>query len=244
MSVGYPAGVKTSTRRTALAIAVIGLCLLVAGVLWSNSRRVAEPGLTPSASASVGPRQATTSSAPAPVATTGAAPATTVEKAGDLAGCTTGDIVANHYDIPARGLSDAVVPVGQEADGAVGAPPLGQKYAMAVWTQGPKAGSGKGNVIGTAHTWTGAIGLGNVINGETGKGLQPGDVIRLTDGKKTVCYTYREKTHFMVADYREDSTIWINNEGKPQFTILTCSDFNNKTQDWDGRIVFYFDQVA
>lgn len=235
----YPATVKTSTRRIILAAAALLLCLLVGGTLWWNATRVATPGSTAATPtpASVGPRGTSTSPA--------ASPSPSESKNGDLAGCTSGtEIMPNHFDVPARGLSESVIPVGQEPDGAIGAPPLDQKFTLGVWSSGPKIGSTKGNVIGTAHTWTGAIGLGNVVNGETGKGLQPGDVIRFTDGTTTVCYIYREKVHFTVASYDENSTMWINPEGKPQFTIMICDDFNTKTQDWDSRIIFYADLVA
>lgn len=215
--------------RTALRTAtVLTAVLLTAGC---GGKAATTP---PAAPDSASPGLATpTGGTPVPTSAT-PAPA-------DIEGCSWAEEPnPTTFAVPARGLSQPVVGVGLDNEGNVGAPP--DKFSVAWWTAGPKVGSDRGHVILTVHTWTGDVALGNILENPS-NGLHPGDVIRLSDGSKTVCYRYTDTKKIKVADYDRSSTVWINPDGDPKLTIMICADYNARTGEWDSRHVFYADPI-
>lgn len=222
--------VKNSSRRVIITAVAVLLCLILVGAVWFASRGKS-PAPTPSA---------TSSSTPSAVV----GKASTGTPAPELAGCAKPgtEIIPTKVTIESRGVSEPVLSVGNEPDGAVGAPPKDQRDSMAWWNLGPKVGSAKGNVITTVHTWYGGIALGNRL-ADTETGLKPGDIIKLTDGSTTVCYKYREQKKISVEGYDPNSNVWIDPEHSPQLTIMICWDFISE-DNWASRIIFYADQVS
>ncbi|MGL5406090.1 MAG: class F sortase [Propionibacteriaceae bacterium] len=221
---------KKSTRQFILAIAICLLCLLLGFGVWLSKHTK---------------KQETTAVEPTPTLTA-AAPITSLSASNNLlTSCAKPgtEIIPTRFSIPQRGISEPVITVGREADGAVGSPPKDQRFTVAFWDESPKPGSTKGHVITTVHTWNGDIALGNVL-ADKEKGLQSGDIIQLSDGKTTVCYRYTDKQKISVATYDSSSNIWLNPEGPAKLTIMICWDYNSAIQDWDSRYIFFGDLVG
>lgn len=132
--------------------------------------------------------------------------------------------------------------LGNDGD-APAAPPKSEPNTTGWYKYGPAVGSDKGNVILTVHTYSprnGGNALGNRINGD--HGLKQGDVIRILDAEgKQTCYRYSGNTKVWVSSYDPNSTVLHDDNGKPQLAIIICWDYNNKTNDWDSRLIFYAD---
>ncbi|HSN43070.1 MAG TPA: class F sortase, partial [Propionibacteriaceae bacterium] len=95
----------------------------------------------------------------------------------------------------------------------------------------------------TIHTYRNGGALGNAMNSD--QGLEPGDIIRLSDASgTTVCYRYREALKVMIKDYYDaPPDILYDNTGDPEVAIIICWDFNKTTKLWDSRIIYYADPI-
>ncbi|MDR0837903.1 MAG: class F sortase [Propionibacteriaceae bacterium] len=127
---------------------------------------------------------------------------------------------------------------------AAAAPPLTKEDIRKVgwFNEGPWAGSAKGNVILTAHTMVGSIGVGNEIN--TGL-LHEGDIVRLSDASGVgVCYQYTHAIKVYVKDYDPGSGILYDNDGPPRLALVACSSEDADTGQLSARIIYYLDLVG
>lgn len=145
------------------------------------------------------------------------------------------------FQVRRMGVDAPLSAVGEDANGAPGAPPLSRLYDTAWYQKSPKPGSTRGNVIINIHSWASGPALGNDLRQQ----LRSGDVIKVTgaDGR-VACYRFREMIKFRVADYDPKSGIYHNRSGRPQLAIMTCWDRNPRTGEYESRVLMYADYVA
>lgn len=148
------------------------------------------------------------------------------------------------FQVKARGFDAPVMSVGEDSDGAAGAPPKDLPNAVGWFKDGPKVGSDKGKVVLTIHTYRQGGALGNQLY-EPKTGLQPGDLIEISDAAGvTQCYKFTHSIKVFVKDYDPDSDILYDYEGKPEIAIVICWDFDWNREDWDSRVIFYAEPVT
>ncbi|GAB3623981.1 hypothetical protein GCM10027418_20650 [Mariniluteicoccus endophyticus] len=242
---------QTSGRSRAIKIGaiIVGLLVLVSGIAYAVSR--GQGGETVTTPAPVATSQAPTTDSPSPTPSETPAPAPTTPAAPPppaspaATGCTTHAGLMHdpkRFKVDARGVDSKMMTVGKDSDGNPGAPPPSDSQGTAWYNGSPEVGAEKGNTILTIHTYSpknGSNALGNKLYSDA-NGLKPGDVIRIVgaDGKQT-CYRYTGNKKVWVSSYDPDSGVFHNLTGPPQLAIMICWDYNNKTNDWDSRIIFY-----
>jgi hypothetical protein len=148
------------------------------------------------------------------------------------------------FEITGKNYSWEMIPLGWDENDAAATPPLTKEGIRQIgWlNEGPWVGSDKGNVVLTAHTMVGSIGVGNEIN--TGI-LSPGDVVRLSDTAGVgVCYQYTHAIKIYVADYDPASGILYDNDGPPRLALVTCSSEDADTGELSARVIYYFELVG
>jgi hypothetical protein len=129
-------------------------------------------------------------------------------------------------------------------DNAAGTPPLTKEGIRQIgwFNEGPWAGSDKGNVILTAHTMVGSLGVGNEINSGI---LSEGDIVRLSDASGTgVCYQYTHAIKIYVKDYDPASNVLYDNDGPPRLALIACSSEDADTGELSARIIYYFELIG
>lgn len=242
-----PEGGSSKSRALKIGAIVVALLVLLGGVAYFVSRgnpEAAAPEPTPSITAPV----ETTPSEPTPTATAPASAAPAPSKPATPTGCTTAPGAIEHpvrFKVDARGVDSKMITTGTDPDGAPGAPPKSEPNTTGWFNGSPEVGTTQGNVMLTIHTYSpknGANALGNKLYSDAG--LKPGDIIRIIDQNgQQVCYRYRESLKIWVDKYDENSGVYWNTTGRPQLAIMICWDHNNKTEEWDSRIVFYADLI-
>lgn len=143
-------------------------------------------------------------------------------------------------------VDEAVIPVGEDSDGNIGAPPSAEKRAAAWWKNGPQPGPTEGKTVLSIHTYRHGGALGNELYEGGESRLQKGDVIKLYGANGEVaCYEFTEAQKVMVDDYDPDSDIMVDREGAPEIVMIICWDFDNKVDDssgadpWKSRVFFH-----
>ncbi|WP_420175713.1 sortase domain-bontaining protein [Luteococcus sp. OSA5] len=252
-------------RLLAAVTAVVALALALGWWLTSRSGSPQDstlatpsPGASSTGAASTARPKAspgTTGGAPddteSPTATASAPPGTaggsrTPADSGQLpADCsaTSSPMVPTRITMGSVTKDSAVLSLGLAADGTVATPPYSQPMSVGWYNLGPKPGAARGKVVLTAHTFREGGGLGNRMH--RADGLQPGDIIRLSDGQgRTLCYRHTQQKKVWVKDYDPDSTVLYDAKGKHQLAIVICWDFNREREDWDSRIIYYAEPLA
>lgn len=142
------------------------------------------------------------------------------------------------FENPRTGAS--VLSLGRDAEDNIAAPPGNDPYSASWWNEGPKAGSTKGKVVLSLHTYRNGGAVGNQLYNDNGPTIQSGDLIKLygTNGE-VACYEFTEATKVAVADYDPDSDIMVDFEGDPQLLMIICWDYRPGTHITDSRIFFY-----
>lgn len=201
---------------------------------------------SPTATTSAPPGTAGGSRTPAGKASGEGTPASGPGGSGQLpADCsaTSSPMVPTRITMGSVTKDSAVLSLGLAADGTVATPPYSQPMSVGWYNLGPKPGVARGKVVLTAHTFREGGGLGNRMH--QADGLQPGDIIRLSDGQgRTLCYRHTQQKKVWVKDYDPDSTVLYDAKGKHQLAIVICWDFNREREDWDSRIIYYAEPLA
>lgn len=128
--------------------------------------------------------------------------------------------------------------LGRDETDAAGAPPIKDAYVVGWFHEGPKLGSAAGKAVLTSHTYFKGRAFGNELN----EGLwNPGDIVKFSDDKgNNACYSYSSNLHILEENYDPDSDIVYDQQSKPMFALVVCS-------DWDpygnplGRVIYYGD---
>lgn len=240
---------ETLVKRRRALIALLVLVLLgTAGmggwwyqnIYQTNNDANPVPVYTPSAS-SQGPVVSTASSTPLTPAASSAPKASSAPSTSSAPapGCSAQGqpIVPTKFTIDQMNVNSSVLSLGWE-DGAAAAPPKNDATGVGWFNVGPKPGSDKGKVLLTIHTYRTGNALGNRLN-DPDKGLKKGDVIRLSDGKRTMCYSFDSAMKVFVKDYDPQSGVIYDYSGKPQVVIVICWDYSWQKRDWESRILFY-----
>lgn len=140
------------------------------------------------------------------------------------------------FVVSRMGVDVPMMNVGKDENGKPGAPPKSAAYAVAWYNRSSEVASKQGNVMLTAHTYRNGQALGNDLV----KGLQPGDVIKISDKSGAqACYTYTGKRKVDVKTYDAKSGWFYNPTGPAQLALMVCWDRNPATGDWDSRYIFY-----
>ncbi len=241
-------GGRMKTTRGRIALLVALLLLALGGMTYSlvrgndSTSGGATHTWSPTPRSSVSQRPAAASST-ARATSTSPAPSTPKTRAPAECGPQT-PIIPTQLGIESMKVTSKVLSLGTDpTTRAAAAPPKNQSRTTGWFNEGPLPGSSKGKVLLTIHTYRNGGALGNALNSSTG--LEPGDIIRLSDASgNTVCYRYRESLKVWVKDYANlPSNAIYDNTGDPEVAIIICWDFNKSTQVWDSRIVFYADPI-
>ncbi|MFV0428817.1 MAG: class F sortase [Arachnia sp.] len=232
---------SSSSRRRLIVVAgaIVLLAAFVTYLVFRPSDVNVSPSLSPSAStsqASVSPSQST-------VPSTSASPSPSSE---DGCQAPSGEgFVPNRFVLDNPAADEEVMSLGLDENNAIAAPPKNLPRTASWWNQGPKAGSDKGKVVLSIHTYRTGDALGNEMYTDEGPQLQPGDRITLygENGEKA-CYEFVEAVKVWENEYDPDSTVMVDHDGDPMVAIIICWDFKADTENWDSRIFFYFTPVT
>ena len=245
---------KTPRARLIVIIvmALVGIGLITFAVL-RGTQTTATPSASPTSTVSTvaasSPEATGSASAPAPgstAATSASSPAASVTSAA-AGGCSTASegFVPNRFTIDSLGADEAVVALGQDAEGNIAAPPLDEPRMASWWNEGPRPGSDKGKAVLSIHTYRTGSALGNEMYADGASALEPGDLIKLYGPDGVVqCYEFTEAKKIWVKDYDPNSDVMVDFEGDPMLTIIICWDFDRKTEIWESRVFFYGKPVA
>lgn len=250
--------------RTKLIVAATALVLVLGLLVFALTRggsSTAEPSPdqeTMAASTTPTPSETVTDVAPPAPATesaTAAVPAspapTATEASVDprLAECTavTEGFVPYRFSIDSLNADEKVIALDLDKDGNIAAPPFDQPRTASWWSGGPMPGDDAGKAVMSIHTYNPSLppALGNYMYEGGQSQLEPGDLIKLygRDGQ-VQCYEYTEVKKIWVDEYDPDSDVMVDFQGDPELAIVICWDFDDKTRDWDSRILFYFDPIV
>ena len=103
--------------------------------------------------------------------------------------------------------------------------------------QSAQAGSGRGNVLLTAHTYSDGSALGNRLYRE----LKPGDRLNLVGPHGLVCYKVGERIEVEVEDYPFDRV--YDFAGSPRVVITVCSGLRVGPGDWTKRTIWFLEPM-
>lgn len=235
---------KNRVVQVALAVVAVVIVVVALVVVLSPDDKgtVAVTEATPAVTASAEPTPAAQSAEPP---TTPSEPAPT--PAGETCTNFTGPMESpTKFVVERMGVESPMMVVGNDSNGNPGAPPPNAPYTTAWYNGSPAAGTDKGNVILTIHTYSKGQALGNDLYGAKGlneptpgAGLQEGDVIKISDAEgRQVCYRYSNNTKIWVKTYDPNSNVFHNPDGPPQLAIMVCWDYKGPDA-WDSRILFY-----
>lgn len=242
-------GFRLGTRIVVAGVVAVVVALVTVLAWRAATQRTTDTSeaapATTSSVPSASPKPSTTpSTTPSSAAPSSASPAAS---GGIPAGCSS---PTKAMDEPTRLTIDAMkvtthmMSLGQDESGAAAAPPKNDSEGVAWFDEGPKVGSTKGNAVLSIHTYRNGGALGNELR-DPETGLEPGDLIRISDASgTTVCYTFERETKVWVKDYDPMSNVLYDYEGAPQAVIVICWDFNRATSVWDSRILYYLKPVA
>lgn len=231
-------------RSVQVALAVVAVAIVVVGLVMAlrptGTSGVAAPSATPAVTTAAAPTESTPA-AETPSSEPSATPAgeTCTNFKGNMESPT-------KFVVERMGVESPMMVVGKDASGNPGAPPPNAPYTTAWFNGSPAAGSDKGNVILTIHTYSKGQALGNDLYGAKGlneptggSGLKEGDVIKISDAQgNQVCYRYSGNTKIWVNTYDPKSTVFHNPDGPAQLAIMVCWDYV-RPDVWDSRILFY-----
>ena len=132
--------------------------------------------------------------------------------------------------VPKLGVDARVVGVGQDPDGAMGAPSNPDEVAW--YTLGPGMGVG-GNVVFAGHVdWGGQL---RVFSGL--RGLAPGDVVLVVDQDEHGYQYLVESVWAVKADGAPVEEIF-GQTAEPVVTLITCGGaFNPATREYADRVI-------
>ena len=218
------------TNKRGLVIAIVALVLAAVVGTWfvfsGNDDTAGDPA-SPSPSPSATPAESPT-------------PSATGEQCDPMGA----GFVPTEFEMPD---SDAVTPVlslGRDENDAAAAPPKDASHTTGWFNEGPMAGSTAGKIVLTIHTYRNGGALGNEMYEDGPKKVEVGDRMVLRDENGNVaCYEVSAIEKIWVAEYDLESDAIYDWEGDPQIAVVICWDFNNETEDWDSRIVYYADPV-
>lgn len=222
-------------RLIVIVAGVVAIILVVAGGLY-----FARPSDAPEAAPSV-------SASPSGSESAATAPESTSPE-GTAYECTTAEegFVPVRYTFEgSMEVDEAVLALGEDADGNIAAPPPAEKRTAAWWENGPLPAT-QGKTILSIHTYRNGGALGNEMYEGGESQLQPGDLIKLYSADGDVaCYEFTEAKRIMVEDYDPESDVMIDFDGDPEVAIIICWDFNADANEeagedpWESRVFFY-----
>ncbi len=139
--------------------------------------------------------------------------------------------------------NEKILSLGYDKDGNIAAPPGDEPRTASWWNDGPKAGSQKGKVVLSIHTYRRGGALGNEMYANDKPLMDKGDVIKLYgDNGQVACYEFAEAMKVKVDEYDPDSDIMVDHTGKPRLLIIICSD-QVAGKPAASRIFFYADPI-
>jgi len=134
-----------------------------------------------------------------------------------------------------------VVPVGRDAQGVPGTPPLTDAGKKAFgWDEvGVWPSEGKGNVFLDAHTWPDGSALGNLLLDR----LRAGQQIRLVgESGNAACYRVSERLEVFAADPPVERV--YRTDGPEGLVIVVCSGKRLGPGEWTKRTLWFAQAVT
>lgn len=234
------------TRRLLTLLAV--LLVVAAVVVWEIGRHSAgrtDAGPAPATATSSTPTADTLPSSPTSEPASGAPSPTPATVRASVSQCAASQsFVPTRFAIPRLKITVPVVSVDEQSSKGTMAPPVDQPWEVAWIDTTNKPGSRAPGVINlTAHTYHAGGAIGNSLYSTDP--VRTGDLIVLSDGSgHTSCYRYTKRVKFAAASYTSDSTMFYDQQSKPQVRLMICWDYHPDTRDWASRVVFYADPVT
>jgi hypothetical protein len=161
----------------------------------------------------------------------------TVHIPGPCEGGATGPFTPTTIDIEGVRKGRPVMSIAREYDDVPGVPPVSATHTVAFDAPGPRPGARKGLVRLNAHTWPNNAALGNEMLAK----FDVGDILRLRDGDKKLCYRVTERVE---VDGYATYDRFYELEGKPEFAFIVCSGKRLGPGNWNKRTVWWGEPIT
>ena len=135
-----------------------------------------------------------------------------------------------------------VLALGRDRNGVPRPPPLTQKGKWAFgWDKSLRAGSRRGVVRLTAHTYPRDGSHGQALGNRLLTKLRVGATLVVTGGNQRMCYRVAQRMSVRAA---QSVPAYYDSSGRPLLAILVCSGIRRGPGDWSHRTIWFAEPVA